>query len=209
MPPFPLGSRKRPLKLRKIKSIIFSSCLNSSVLGQAWPPGGSKSSHLRLGKRRHRRAILPPCSQPSVRSVSSFSLCGSVPKAVMHFLVNHVKDSLQSELVGQLYKSGLLNDLLTESEDMAQRRKEAADMLQVTGSYVWAVLKFSPVYSRFNTCSHLSTGVAEGQSGDSRDQGNTSVVKERGKKNASQAVTSSSHPKDRCSTHSSCLNLKF
>lgn len=58
--------------------------------------------------------------------------CGSVPKAVMHFLVNHVKDSLQSELVGQLYKSGLLNDLLTESEDMAQRRKEAADMLQVT-----------------------------------------------------------------------------
>ncbi|XP_034381736.1 dynamin-1-like protein isoform X1 [Cyclopterus lumpus] len=54
----------------------------------------------------------------------------SVPKAVMHFLVNHVKDSLQSELVGQLYKSGLLNNLLTESEDMAQRRMEAADMLQ-------------------------------------------------------------------------------
>uniref|UniRef100_H3C1N8 Dynamin-1-like protein n=1 Tax=Tetraodon nigroviridis TaxID=99883 RepID=H3C1N8_TETNG len=54
----------------------------------------------------------------------------SVPKAVMHFLVNHVKDCLQSELVGQLYKSALLNDLLTESEDMAQRRSEAADMLR-------------------------------------------------------------------------------
>ncbi|XP_056455308.1 dynamin-1-like protein isoform X3 [Gadus chalcogrammus] len=54
----------------------------------------------------------------------------SVPKAVMHFLVNHVKDCLQSELVGQLYKSGLLDDLLTESEDMAQRRFEAADMLK-------------------------------------------------------------------------------
>ncbi|XP_046890721.1 dynamin-1-like protein isoform X1 [Hypomesus transpacificus] len=54
----------------------------------------------------------------------------SVPKAVMHFLVNHVKDSLQSELVGQLYKAGLLDDLLTESEDMAQRRSEAADMLK-------------------------------------------------------------------------------
>uniref|UniRef100_A0AAY4C4M5 Dynamin-1-like protein n=1 Tax=Denticeps clupeoides TaxID=299321 RepID=A0AAY4C4M5_9TELE len=54
----------------------------------------------------------------------------SVPKAVMHFLVNYVKDSLQSELVGQLYKSGLLDDLLTESEDMAQRRNEAADMLK-------------------------------------------------------------------------------
>ncbi|XP_005163106.1 dynamin-1-like protein isoform X2 [Danio rerio] len=54
----------------------------------------------------------------------------SVPKAVMHFLVNHVKDSLQSELVGQLYKPALLDDLLTESEDMAQRRNEAADMLK-------------------------------------------------------------------------------
>ncbi|CAN2387212.1 Belongs to the TRAFAC class dynamin-like GTPase superfamily. Dynamin Fzo YdjA family [Pristimantis euphronides] len=54
----------------------------------------------------------------------------SVPKAVMHFLVNHVKDTLQSELVGQLYKSMLLEGLLTESEDMAQRRKEAADMLK-------------------------------------------------------------------------------
>uniref|UniRef100_A0A8D3A737 Dynamin-1-like protein n=1 Tax=Scophthalmus maximus TaxID=52904 RepID=A0A8D3A737_SCOMX len=56
----------------------------------------------------------------------------SVPKAVMHFLVNHVKDCLQSELVGQLYKAALLEDLLTESEDMAQRRNEAADMLKVT-----------------------------------------------------------------------------
>ncbi|XP_038635968.1 dynamin-1-like protein isoform X2 [Scyliorhinus canicula] len=54
----------------------------------------------------------------------------SVPKAVMNFLVNYVKDNLQSELVGQLYKSMLLEDLLTESEDMAQRRKEAADMLK-------------------------------------------------------------------------------
>ncbi|KAJ8366584.1 hypothetical protein AAFF_G00350350 [Aldrovandia affinis] len=48
----------------------------------------------------------------------------------MHFLVNHVQDGLQSALVGQLYRPGLLDDLLTESEDMAQRRSEAADMLK-------------------------------------------------------------------------------
>lgn len=66
-------------------------------------------------------------------------LC-SVPKAVMHFLVNHVKDTLQSELVGQLYKSSLLDDLLTESEDMAQRRKEAADMLKVNWEFLKNVL---------------------------------------------------------------------
>ncbi|XP_072345069.1 LOW QUALITY PROTEIN: dynamin-1-like protein [Scyliorhinus torazame] len=54
----------------------------------------------------------------------------SVPKTVMHFLVNHVKDNLQSELVGQLYKSQLLDGLLTESEDMAAQRAEAAHMLK-------------------------------------------------------------------------------
>ncbi|XP_044539044.1 dynamin-1-like protein, partial [Gracilinanus agilis] len=54
----------------------------------------------------------------------------SVPKTVMHFLVNYVKDHLQSELVGQLYKAQLLEGLLTESEDMAQRRTEAASMLE-------------------------------------------------------------------------------
>lgn len=58
----------------------------------------------------------------------------------MHFLVNHVKDTLQSELVGQLYKSSLLDDLLTESEDMAQRRKEAADMLKVNWEFLKNVL---------------------------------------------------------------------
>ncbi|XP_003216933.1 dynamin-1-like protein [Anolis carolinensis] len=58
------------------------------------------------------------------------SIQDSVPKTVMHFLVNYVKDHLQSELVGQLYKPQLLDTLLTESEDMAQQRNEAANMLK-------------------------------------------------------------------------------
>ncbi|XP_077571436.1 dynamin-1-like protein isoform X1 [Stigmatopora nigra] len=54
----------------------------------------------------------------------------SVPKTVMHFLVNFVKEHLQSELVGQLYKQTLLQDLLVESQDTAQQRTEVALMLQ-------------------------------------------------------------------------------
>ncbi|XP_050777445.1 dynamin-1-like protein [Gopherus flavomarginatus] len=54
----------------------------------------------------------------------------SVLKTIMHFLVNYLKDHLQSQLVGQLYKQQLLDMLLTESEDMAQQRKEAAGLLQ-------------------------------------------------------------------------------
>ncbi|XP_063374602.1 dynamin-1-like protein isoform X2 [Cydia amplana] len=58
------------------------------------------------------------------------SIQDSVPKAVMHFLVNYVKDNLQSELVTHLYKSEQADSLLDESEHIAQRRKEAADMLR-------------------------------------------------------------------------------
>uniref|UniRef100_A0A5F8HDK9 Dynamin-1-like protein n=1 Tax=Monodelphis domestica TaxID=13616 RepID=A0A5F8HDK9_MONDO len=78
----------------------------------------------------------------------------SVPKAVMHFLVNHVKDTLQSELVGQLYKSLLLDDLLTESEDMAQRRKEAADMLKVR--FLLQSLPLGACYFENRSSSHLA-----------------------------------------------------
>ncbi|CAH2092111.1 unnamed protein product [Euphydryas editha] len=58
------------------------------------------------------------------------SIKDSVPKAVMHFLVNFVKDNLQSELVTHLYKSDQAESMLNESEHIAQRRKEAADMLK-------------------------------------------------------------------------------
>ncbi|XP_015176878.1 PREDICTED: dynamin-1-like protein isoform X2 [Polistes dominula] len=58
------------------------------------------------------------------------SIQDSVPKAVMHFLVNYVKDNLQSELVTHLYKSDQAEALLNESEHIAIRRKEASDMLK-------------------------------------------------------------------------------
>lgn len=54
----------------------------------------------------------------------------AVPKAIMHFLVNYVRDNLQSELVRQLYKHEIIEELLSESPVMAQRRKESAEMLE-------------------------------------------------------------------------------
>ena len=56
----------------------------------------------------------------------------SIPKAIMHFLVNYIKDNLQSELVSHLYKPEEIDKLLDESEHIAARRREAADMLQVS-----------------------------------------------------------------------------
>ncbi|XP_065355788.1 dynamin-1-like protein [Calliphora vicina] len=58
------------------------------------------------------------------------SIQDSVPKAIMHFLVNYVKDNLQSELVTHLYKSERVDTLLNESDHIAIRRREAGDMLK-------------------------------------------------------------------------------
>jgi dynamin 1-like protein len=57
----------------------------------------------------------------------------SAPKAIMHFLVNYVKDQLQSELVASLYKTSTHehDELLDESGHIAQRRKDAQEMLEV------------------------------------------------------------------------------
>lgn len=57
----------------------------------------------------------------------------------MHFLVNHVKEHLQSELVGQLYKQPLLQELLIESQDTAQQRSEVAQMLEVKTAFFFFV----------------------------------------------------------------------
>ena len=70
------------------------------------------------------------------------SIQDAVPKAIMHFLVNYVKDNLQSELVSSLYKQEEIASLLSESEHIGQRRKEAAEMLEVILNFKKPVLAY-------------------------------------------------------------------
>jgi len=53
-----------------------------------------------------------------------------VPKAISLTLVNHSKDNLQRELLQELYKPEVLDDLLKESEYVVTRRKEVVAMVQ-------------------------------------------------------------------------------
>jgi len=46
-----------------------------------------------------------------------------VPKTIMHFLVNTFKETLQNELVSQLYREQIMTDLMRETDDIASRRK--------------------------------------------------------------------------------------
>lgn len=54
-----------------------------------------------------------------------------VPKAVMLNLVSRAKEGLQGELLAELYKADVLDDLLQESEFTQQRRKECKKMIEV------------------------------------------------------------------------------
>ncbi|RXW22710.1 hypothetical protein EST38_g3154 [Candolleomyces aberdarensis] len=53
-----------------------------------------------------------------------------VPKAIMLTLVNFSKENLQRELLQELYKPEVLDDLLKESEYVVNRRKEVVSMVQ-------------------------------------------------------------------------------
>jgi replication fork clamp-binding protein CrfC len=53
-----------------------------------------------------------------------------VPKAIMLNLVNHSKEELQRELLTELYKHDVLDDLLQESDFTRQRRKDCKKMIE-------------------------------------------------------------------------------
>jgi hypothetical protein len=52
-----------------------------------------------------------------------------VPKAITLTLVNHSKENLQRELLQELYKPDVLDELLKESEYVITRRKEVVSMV--------------------------------------------------------------------------------
>jgi len=51
-----------------------------------------------------------------------------VPKTIMYFLVNHVRDTMQNELVADLYRDTMVSVLMEEADDIAQRRKTCDEM---------------------------------------------------------------------------------
>ena len=58
------------------------------------------------------------------------SIQDSVPKAVMHCLVNFVKDDLQHRLVSELYRIESYDALMDESEEIFTRRREIGEMVK-------------------------------------------------------------------------------
>jgi Dynamin GTPase effector domain len=71
-----------------------------------------------------------------------------VPKAITLTLVNHSKENLQRELLQELYKPDVLEDLLKESELVVARRKEVVGMVQALNKAEECVLFLFPYILR-------------------------------------------------------------
>ncbi|KAG4144825.1 hypothetical protein ERO13_D05G063100v2 [Gossypium hirsutum] len=54
-----------------------------------------------------------------------------VPKAIMHFLVNHTKRNLHNTFIQILYREILFEELLQEQDEVVARRKHAKEVLRV------------------------------------------------------------------------------
>ncbi|GKU97895.1 hypothetical protein SLEP1_g10974 [Rubroshorea leprosula] len=54
----------------------------------------------------------------------------SVPKAIMHFLVNHTKRELHNVFIKKLYRENLFEEMLQEPEEIAMKRKHNREMLR-------------------------------------------------------------------------------
>ncbi|KAG2703933.1 hypothetical protein I3843_06G151400 [Carya illinoinensis] len=54
-----------------------------------------------------------------------------VPKAIMHFLVNHTKRELHNVFIKKLYRENLFEEMLQEPEEVAMKRKRTRETLRV------------------------------------------------------------------------------
>ncbi|XP_020247352.1 dynamin-related protein 3A-like isoform X2 [Asparagus officinalis] len=55
----------------------------------------------------------------------------SVPKAIMHFLVNHAKRELHNVFIRKLYRENLFEEMLKEPDDIAAKRKHIQETLRI------------------------------------------------------------------------------
>ena len=72
-------------------------------------------------------------------SIVRASLMDTVPKAVMHVLVNAAQQHLQQHLIRTLYRDDLFADLLREEPELAAHRRQLRDRLYALTEAVTAL----------------------------------------------------------------------
>lgn len=71
---------------------------------------------------------------PRTPSTDSMQDPAHTRAAIMLNLVFHAKDAMQRELLAELYKPDMIEDMLKESDSVVQRRKECIKMVRFVAS---------------------------------------------------------------------------
>ncbi|KAL3843797.1 hypothetical protein ACJIZ3_001200 [Penstemon smallii] len=130
----------------------------------------------------------------------------SVPKAIMHFLVNHTKRELHNVFIKKLYRDNLFEEMLQEPDEVAMKRKRTRETLRV-------------LQQAFRTLDELPLEAETVERGYSLSTDQTGLPKIHGLPTSSLYNTSSGstesyssspkNPKSRKSSHSGELNSPF
>lgn len=125
-----------------------------------------------------------------------------VPKAIMHFLVNHTKRELHNVFIKKLYRDNLFEEMLQEPDEVAMKRKRTRETLRV-------------LQQAFRTLDELPLEADTVEKGYSLGNDPTGLPKAHGLPSSSMYTTSGGsdfyaaspkHPKSRKSSHSGELN---
>ncbi|CAH1784568.1 unnamed protein product [Owenia fusiformis] len=119
-----------PLDVQSLPNSVTNSPARSSRELNLLPEVPNQSGNRKLSSREQRDCEVIERLIKSYFLITRKNIQDTVPKAIMCFLVNFIKDNLQSELVSALYKKEEIAKLLDESEHIATRRKEAQEMLK-------------------------------------------------------------------------------
>ncbi|KAL7199746.1 hypothetical protein ACSBR2_021952 [Camellia fascicularis] len=130
----------------------------------------------------------------------------AIPKAIMHFLVNHTKRELHNVFIKKLYRDNLFEEMLQEPDDVAMKRKRTRETLRV-------------LQQAFRTLDELPLEAETVERGYSLSNDPTGLPKIHGLPTASMYSTSSGstdsytaspkNPKSRKSSHSGELQSPF
>ncbi|XP_056163365.1 dynamin-related protein 3A isoform X3 [Syzygium oleosum] len=123
----------------------------------------------------------------------------SIPKAIMHFLVNHTKRELHNVFIKKLYRENLFEEMLQEPDEIAMKRKRTRETLRV-------------LQQAFRTLDELPLEAETVEKGYSLGADRTGLPKIHGLPTSSMYTTSGSsgdsfgaspnNPKSRKSSHS-------
>ncbi|KAI9618963.1 hypothetical protein H4Q26_012221 [Puccinia striiformis f. sp. tritici PST-130] len=93
------------------------------------PTAGDDQKEVHLSEREQMEINLIRSLMMSYFSIVRQTIQDLVPKAVMHLLVNHVREGVQNRLVSSLYREDLFEGLLMEDEGLRTERERVKALL--------------------------------------------------------------------------------